>query len=197
VPLQRIPTRGSGMMIRVYLTRIACVLRFSRPLDAFIRPVPAGPVSCQIRSWGSSPSELCSPREAVRRLQRHSPHDVLRTHEHHPPTHQPPTPKHGWQLCQRRSTTNLRPKPKSITSRHATAVSSLQAPKCPPKEDRREHAPFARPPKLPRVQNAPPRRNAPWMPKHQKRTSTTGHPTNLLRAEARCCQPRAQDVARP
>jgi hypothetical protein len=30
----------------------ACVLRFSRPLDAFIRREPAGLVSCRIRSWG-------------------------------------------------------------------------------------------------------------------------------------------------
>jgi hypothetical protein len=30
----------------------ACVLRFSRPLDAFIRREPTGLVSCRIRSWG-------------------------------------------------------------------------------------------------------------------------------------------------
>jgi hypothetical protein len=34
--------------------RTACALRFSQPLDASIRPVPAGLVSCQIRSWGCS-----------------------------------------------------------------------------------------------------------------------------------------------
>jgi hypothetical protein len=31
----------------------ACAFRFSQPLDASIRPMPAGLVSCQIRSWGS------------------------------------------------------------------------------------------------------------------------------------------------
>jgi hypothetical protein len=30
----------------------ACVLRFSQPRDALIRPVPVGLVSCRIRSWG-------------------------------------------------------------------------------------------------------------------------------------------------
>jgi hypothetical protein len=32
--------------------RTACALRFSQPLDASRRPVPPGPISCQIRSWG-------------------------------------------------------------------------------------------------------------------------------------------------
>jgi hypothetical protein len=31
----------------------ASAFRFSQPLDAFIRPMPAGLVSCRIRSWGS------------------------------------------------------------------------------------------------------------------------------------------------
>jgi len=31
----------------------ACAFRFSQPLDAFIRPKPAGLVSCRSRSWGS------------------------------------------------------------------------------------------------------------------------------------------------
>jgi hypothetical protein len=38
---------------RVCLARAACAFRFSQPLGAFIRPMLAGPVSCQIRSWGS------------------------------------------------------------------------------------------------------------------------------------------------
>jgi hypothetical protein len=50
----------------------ACVFGFSQPLDAFIRPVPAGLVSCRIRSWGF-PSEPCSSRAAVRRLRRRCP----------------------------------------------------------------------------------------------------------------------------
>jgi hypothetical protein len=32
--------------------RTACASRFSQPLDALIRPVPGGLVSCHIRSWG-------------------------------------------------------------------------------------------------------------------------------------------------
>jgi hypothetical protein len=32
----------------------ACTSRFSQPPGAFIRPEPAGPVSCRIRSWGSA-----------------------------------------------------------------------------------------------------------------------------------------------
>jgi len=54
----------------------ACASRFSQPHGAFIRPEPAGLVSCRIRSWGVSPSELCSSRAAVRCFQRHSPLDV-------------------------------------------------------------------------------------------------------------------------
>jgi len=50
----------------------ACAFRFSQPLGAFIRPEPAGLVSCRIRSWGHPP-EPCSSRAAVRCLQRRSP----------------------------------------------------------------------------------------------------------------------------
>jgi len=50
----------------------ACVFRFSQPHDAFIRPEPAGLVSCRIRSWGIPP-ELSSSSAAVRCFQRHSP----------------------------------------------------------------------------------------------------------------------------
>jgi len=57
-------------------TRTACVFRFSQPRDAFIRPEPAGLISCRIRSWGHPP-ELCSSRAAVRCFQRQSPHDVF------------------------------------------------------------------------------------------------------------------------
>jgi hypothetical protein len=38
---------------RACLTRAPCAFRFSQPPGALHRPVPAGPVSCQIRSWGS------------------------------------------------------------------------------------------------------------------------------------------------
>jgi len=53
----------------------ACAFRFSQPLDAFIRPEPAGLVSCRIRSWGHPP-ELSSSCAAVRCFQRHSPRGV-------------------------------------------------------------------------------------------------------------------------
>jgi len=53
----------------------ACAFRYSQPPGAFIRPEPAGLVSCRIRSWGH-PSELCSSLAAARCFQRRSPHDV-------------------------------------------------------------------------------------------------------------------------
>jgi hypothetical protein len=40
----------------------ACVSRFSQPRDALIRPMPAGLVSCQIRSWGSPFRAFLLPR---------------------------------------------------------------------------------------------------------------------------------------
>jgi hypothetical protein len=52
VPLQRLPARGSGIKWSGFPRPIACASRFSQPLDALIRPEPAGLVSCQIRSWG-------------------------------------------------------------------------------------------------------------------------------------------------
>ena len=50
---------------------VACALRFSRPLGAFVRPVPGGLVSCRIRSWGSTlqsfapPAQPCAVSSAV------------------------------------------------------------------------------------------------------------------------------------
>jgi hypothetical protein len=41
--------------------RTACAFRFSRPLDAFIRPVPGGLVSCHIRSWGCALQSFAPP----------------------------------------------------------------------------------------------------------------------------------------
>jgi len=49
-----------------------CAFRCSQPHGAFIRPEPAGLVSCRIRSW-ENPSELSSSCAAVRCFQRHSP----------------------------------------------------------------------------------------------------------------------------
>jgi hypothetical protein len=55
--------RDSGFRYeRVCLTRTANAYRFSQPLDAFIRPAPAGLVSCQIRSWGSPFGAFLLPR---------------------------------------------------------------------------------------------------------------------------------------
>jgi len=51
-PLQRFPARDSGLAWPGPPTRPPCAYRFSRPLGAFIRPEPAGLVSCRIRSWG-------------------------------------------------------------------------------------------------------------------------------------------------
>jgi hypothetical protein len=48
-------------MMRVLRARTACALRFSRPLGALLRPVPAGPISCQIRSWGCALQSLVPP----------------------------------------------------------------------------------------------------------------------------------------
>jgi len=74
-PLQRFPARSSGMNWSSLPRPTACAFRFSQPLGAFIRPEPAGLVSCRIRSWGHPP-ELSSSRAAVRRLQRRSPRGV-------------------------------------------------------------------------------------------------------------------------
>jgi hypothetical protein len=41
----------------------ACASRFSQPLDALVRPVPAGLVSCQIRSWGCALQSLAPPSQ--------------------------------------------------------------------------------------------------------------------------------------
>jgi hypothetical protein len=40
-----------------------CAFGFSRPLDAFIRPEPAGLVSCQIRSWGFTLQSFAPPAQ--------------------------------------------------------------------------------------------------------------------------------------
>jgi hypothetical protein len=42
---------------------VACALRFSQPPDAFVRPVPGGPVSCRIRSWGSALQSFAPPAQ--------------------------------------------------------------------------------------------------------------------------------------
>jgi len=75
LPLQRFPRPEQRHDWPGLLLPTACAFRFSQPLDAFIRPEPAGLISCRIRSWGHPP-ELSSSRAAVRRSRRLSPHDV-------------------------------------------------------------------------------------------------------------------------
>jgi hypothetical protein len=60
----------------VCLTASPCALRFSQPLDALLRHVPAGLVSCQIRSWGCALQSFAPLHRAVRRLRRRAPLDV-------------------------------------------------------------------------------------------------------------------------
>jgi hypothetical protein len=55
-PLEAAAFRGPG-----FPRPAACAFRFSQPLDASIRPEPAGLVSCQIRSWGSPFRALLLP----------------------------------------------------------------------------------------------------------------------------------------
>jgi hypothetical protein len=62
LPLQRFPTQGSGMNWSSLQNPTACTFRFSQPRGAFIRPEPAGLISCRIRSWGLPSRALFLPR---------------------------------------------------------------------------------------------------------------------------------------
>jgi len=84
-PLQRLPARSSGFLWSSLPHSTASASRFSQPPGAFIRPEPAGLVSCRIRSWGH-PSELFSSRVAARCFQRRSPLDVRTTRNERPPS---------------------------------------------------------------------------------------------------------------
>jgi hypothetical protein len=53
-----------------------CPLGVSHALRAFLRPGPAGLVSCRSRPWGFHPSGSISTRRAVRPLGRRYPHEV-------------------------------------------------------------------------------------------------------------------------
>jgi hypothetical protein len=55
---------------------VRSAFRISHPLDGFLPLRPSGLVSCRWRSWGSSPSELFPPTEAVPPLGGRSRHDV-------------------------------------------------------------------------------------------------------------------------
>jgi len=61
-----------------YTRRSGCVLRISHPLDALLPRRPTKLISSWIRLWGS-PSEVCPvEQQAVRPLERRSPHVVNR-----------------------------------------------------------------------------------------------------------------------
>jgi hypothetical protein len=62
LPLQRFPTQGSGMNWSSLQNPTACTFRFSQPRGAFIRPEPAGLISCRIRSWGLPSRAFFLPR---------------------------------------------------------------------------------------------------------------------------------------
>jgi hypothetical protein len=64
-PLRRVPAQGSGLVARMLpRVRAPAPPGFLDLLALSIRPEPAGLVSCQIRPWGFSSSELCSFRAA-------------------------------------------------------------------------------------------------------------------------------------
>jgi hypothetical protein len=75
-PLQRFPSTGQRHDWAGLHVPTACAFRFSQPPGAFIRPEPAGLISCRIRSWGHPP-EPFSSHVAVRCPQRRSPLGVL------------------------------------------------------------------------------------------------------------------------
>jgi hypothetical protein len=60
-PLQRLPAHGSGHEGRGCRFPTACAFRLSQPPDASIRHVPAGLVSCRIRSWGCALQSFAPP----------------------------------------------------------------------------------------------------------------------------------------
>jgi hypothetical protein len=110
----------------------ACVLRFSRPPDAFDPPRACRPCFMPDPLMGFRPSELCSCRVAVRRLRRRSPPDVgPRSLPSRPPTSRPP-PK--WQGLDRRSLTPAPP---------ASARRRPPAPEPPPTAGHRSGRPLA------------------------------------------------------
>jgi hypothetical protein len=62
LPLQRFPHTWQRLCCSGLPHLNACASGFSQPPDAFIRPVPAGLVSCRIRSWGSPFRAFLLPR---------------------------------------------------------------------------------------------------------------------------------------
>jgi hypothetical protein len=55
------PRPGQRLIVDGLACPTACAFRFSRPLDAFIRPEPGGLVSCHIRSWGCALQSFAPP----------------------------------------------------------------------------------------------------------------------------------------
>jgi hypothetical protein len=62
LPLQRLPTWGSGLIGWLFPEPTACAFRFSQPPGAFIRPTLTGLISCRIRSWGLPYKAFLLPR---------------------------------------------------------------------------------------------------------------------------------------
>jgi hypothetical protein len=55
IPLRRFPEYGQPLYSRGYhTTGLRCLLSVSHALEAFIRPHPAGLISCRSRPWGST-----------------------------------------------------------------------------------------------------------------------------------------------
>jgi hypothetical protein len=80
LPLQRIPARDSGCLHGPGShSRTACAFRFSRPHDALLRHVPAGLVSCRIRSWGFPFRALLLPCSSTPSSDAPAPLPLLRS----------------------------------------------------------------------------------------------------------------------
>jgi hypothetical protein len=75
-PYSVFPTRSSGFVGQVCLTRTACAFRFSQPPDALLHSEPTGLVSCRIRSWGSPFRALFLIVQPYADFRRRSPHVV-------------------------------------------------------------------------------------------------------------------------
>jgi hypothetical protein len=61
VPFSVSPPGAAAYSNRASHGPIACASRFSQPPGAFVRPEPAGLVSCQIRSWGLALQSFAPP----------------------------------------------------------------------------------------------------------------------------------------
>jgi hypothetical protein len=152
----------------------ACALRFSRPLGAFIRHLPAGLVSCRIRSWGCALQSFAPLTKPYAVSGAACPHDVGRTR----------SPTRGSSSRRRRSATEktsggrTKPTPKrkkrptrrerSSLHRSGTKHPSARAPGSQRRNDdnpkpapnRSEHHGTEAPKRLQRVSTRPPDRRS-------------------------------------